>query len=229
MEYALTIMYCRLADQLQSTALNIRMNVLMWQVTLSTVLTSILIITALKADTGDHAAVVSGVHGFCCALWLGTAAWGAIFQGVMMLQLLPRHDFGNLQSRVIPAMFQFGNLCMGLAVLTFLHQHPLTSLSGQDFKQLFVMTISLLSSMINNVWFLPEGTRIMHVCHKIERDVGEGRAIRYLDMKKFEGDHKYHMLRKQFAFHHSGTQLSGIISCACVAYRVAYLCSRSAI
>ena len=52
-----------------------------------------------------------------------------------MLQLLPRHDFGNLQSRVIPAMFQFGNLCMGLAVLTFLHQHPLTSLSGQDFKQ----------------------------------------------------------------------------------------------
>ena len=65
---------------------NIMMNVLMWQVTLSTVLTSILIITALKADTGDHAAVVSGVHGFCCALWLGTAAWGAIFQGTLTMK-----------------------------------------------------------------------------------------------------------------------------------------------
>ncbi|XP_065193881.1 uncharacterized protein LOC135825069 [Sycon ciliatum] len=207
------------------------MNVRVWQVTLSVVLAGILVATAVRASSGNDCctAIVRGLHGFVCALWFGTAAWGAIFQGVLMLEILPRHHFGNLQSQVIPIMFQFGNICMGLAIATFLHQHPVATLNGEEMVQLIVLAVSLVTSMLNNVWFLPNGTRIMRVCHKMEKEVGEGHAIRFLDMKKFEGNAKYTALRKEFDFYHVGTQLTGVISCACVAYRMAYICSRYAI
>ena len=55
--------------------------------------------------------------------------------GVLMLEILPRHHFGNLQSQVIPIMFQFGNICMGLAIATFLHQHPVATLNGEEMCQ----------------------------------------------------------------------------------------------
>ena len=65
----------------------VKMNVRVWQVTLSVVLAGILVATAVRASSGNDCctAIVRGLHGFVCALWFGTAAWGAIFQGKLIL------------------------------------------------------------------------------------------------------------------------------------------------
>lgn len=68
---------------------------------------------------------------------------------------LPRHQFGNLQSKMFPAYFSMVGICCAISVASFGYLHPWNSSSVADKYQLGFLLSSLAFNLTNLFVFTP--------------------------------------------------------------------------
>ncbi|XP_065194210.1 transmembrane protein 205-like [Sycon ciliatum] len=204
------------------------MNIAAYQLSVVAIVLGLTVSPVLLGSAADDVVskLVTSVHVMACALWLGTSLWSATFQGVIMLQVMPRHAFGVAQAAVFPRLFLYGVICTGLAVVTFVHQYPSAFASRDQFIQAVVLLISFASTAVNYALLVPASITLMFQCHKFEKEEGLGEQVGDPDRSKLKDNTAYWASRRGFLRYHILTQVLALVSCLCMAYRVAVLASR---
>ncbi|KAM1373711.1 hypothetical protein ACFX2I_024378 [Malus domestica] len=63
-------------------------------------------------------------HLLCFSTTFGTALWVTFIGGIIMFKNLPRHQFGNLQSKMFLAYFTIVGICLAVSAGSFGYLHP---------------------------------------------------------------------------------------------------------
>ena len=74
---------------------------------------------------------------------------------ILLFRNLPRHQFGNLQSKMFPAYFSILSICLAVCVVTFAYMHPWKSSSYLERYQLGFLLSSFGFNLSNMLVFTP--------------------------------------------------------------------------
>lgn len=85
----------------------------------------------------------------------GAALWVTFIGGILMFRNLPRHQFGNLQSKMFLAYFSLLSVCSAISVASFAYLHPWKSSSATQRYQLGFLLSSFAFSLANLFVFTP--------------------------------------------------------------------------
>ncbi|XP_062183525.1 uncharacterized protein LOC133887553 isoform X1 [Phragmites australis] len=85
----------------------------------------------------------------------GAALWASFIGGIIMLKNLPRHQFGNLQSKMFPAYFTLISACAAISVAAFAYPHPWKTTSAVERYQLGFLLSALGCNLSNLLVFTP--------------------------------------------------------------------------
>ncbi|PWZ53349.1 Transmembrane protein 205 [Zea mays] len=85
----------------------------------------------------------------------GAALWATFIGGIIMFKNLPRHMFGNLQSKMFPAYFTLISACAAISVAAFSHLHPWKTASTVERYQLGFLLSALGCNLSNLLVFTP--------------------------------------------------------------------------
>ncbi|KAG6525702.1 transmembrane protein 205-like isoform X1 [Zingiber officinale] len=107
----------------------------------------------------------------------GAALWVTFIGGIIMFKNLPRHQFGNLQSKMFPAYFTLVSVCSVVSVVAFAYIHPWRSASLIERYQLVFLLCALGFNLSNLIIFTPMTIEMMKQRHKIERDLSIGEEV----------------------------------------------------
>lgn len=77
------------------------------------------------------------------------------FVVIIEIRNLPRHQFGNLQSKMFPAYFSMVGICCAVSVASFGYLHPWNSSSVAEKYQLGFLLSSLAFNLTNLFVFTP--------------------------------------------------------------------------
>lgn len=83
-----------------------------------------------------------------CKIW-------SIFSPFTAIRNLPRHQFGNLQSKMFPAYFSLVGVCCSIAVASFAYLHPWKSSSTAEKYQLGFLLSAFAFNLTNLFVFTP--------------------------------------------------------------------------
>lgn len=83
---------------------------------------------------------------FCCFFFLFTNN---------VIRNLPRHQFGNLQSKMFPAYFSLVGVCCALSVAAFGYSHPWKSSATAEKYQLGFLLSGFAFNLTNLFVFTP--------------------------------------------------------------------------
>ena len=72
-----------------------------------------------------------------------------------MFRNLPRHQFGNLQSKMFPAYFSMVGVCIAVTVASFGYLHPWKTSSTSERYQLGFLISALAFNLTNLFVFTP--------------------------------------------------------------------------
>ncbi|EFJ32072.1 hypothetical protein SELMODRAFT_169057 [Selaginella moellendorffii] len=130
-----------------------------------------------NAAAGGGALAVRMVHllGFATA-W-GTSLWVTFIGGIIMFKHLPRHQFGNLQSKLFPVYFEMLAVCSTACIGAFSLLHPWGSSTSAEKMQLGALVFSLMATLLNLLVFEPMTIKTMKERHKIEREESIGEEV----------------------------------------------------
>lgn len=127
-------------------------------------------------------ALIAFLHLCIVSMMVGTNIYTSFVSGPVSFMNLPRHIFGNLQSKLFP--WYFRTFVVGSAIGLY----SLRELFSEDIKpianaesflsfdisnpfliQIYILFTSLVVSIMNMVWIGPWATRVMFAVHKIEK------------------------------------------------------------
>ncbi|KAJ8440831.1 hypothetical protein Cgig2_000719 [Carnegiea gigantea] len=100
-------------------------------------------------------------HLLCFSTAWGAALWVTFIGGIIMFKHLPRHQFGNLQSKMFPAYFTMVGISCAISVAAFGYLHPWKSSSTTEKYQLGFLASAFLFNLINLVIFTPMTIEIL--------------------------------------------------------------------
>ncbi|KAF3661489.1 putative BRCT domain-containing protein-like isoform X1 [Capsicum annuum] len=111
-----------------------------------------------KSD-GQHppklATFLKLAHILCFSTAFGAALWVTFIGGIIMFKNLPRHQFGNLQSKMFPAYFSMVGVCCAVSVGSFGYLHPWKSASASEKYQLGFILAAFAFNLSNLFIFTP--------------------------------------------------------------------------
>ncbi|CAD5116403.1 DgyrCDS5295 [Dimorphilus gyrociliatus] len=148
--------------------------------------------------------------------WFGTQIWVTFVAGLTMFHNLPRHLFGDVQSRLFPKYFSFGVLSNAVCICTYFLHHSINNLETRGFIQISAMGLSLLSNCANLLYFLPATREVALRKNKIEKEYGLDTHVGPVSQTQFdelfqkEPDFKKHY--KTFMRYHGYSALLNIVS-----------------
>ncbi|EOA24736.1 hypothetical protein CARUB_v10018012mg [Capsella rubella] len=111
----------------------------------------------------------------------GAALWATFIGGIIMFKNLPRHQFGNLQSKMFPAYFTLVGSCCAISLSSFGYLHPWKSSSTVEKYQLGFLLSAFAFNLTNLFVFTPMTINVSWILlftiiasYKRERDPYEG-------------------------------------------------------
>ncbi|KAG6436037.1 hypothetical protein SASPL_100918 [Salvia splendens] len=111
-----------------------------------------------KSD-GQHSQLLLSslklAHLLCFSTAWGAALWVTFIGGIIMFKNLPRHQFGNLQSKMFPAYFSMVGVCCAVAVGSFGYLHPWKTSGSTEKYQLGFLLAAFAFNLSNLVIFTP--------------------------------------------------------------------------
>ena len=133
-----------------------------------------------KSD-GSHSSKLTAAlklaHLLCFATAWGAALWVTFIGGIIMFKNLPRHTFGNLQSKMFPAYFSMVGVCCAVSTASFGYLHPWKSSSTAEKYQLGFLLSAFAFNLTNLLVFTPMTIEMMKQRHKVEREQNIGEEI----------------------------------------------------
>ncbi|XP_076437816.1 transmembrane protein 205-like [Babylonia areolata] len=123
---------------------------------------------------------------------LGAQLWVTLVAGLTMFYNLPRHMFGQVQSRLFPMFFLWSLVTSAVALATFITLHPFESWENSHLVQALCMLINFLAGSINCLIIAPIIVKNMVAAFDIEVAAGLRDVIGYAnfhEMKKSNPDY----------------------------------------
>jgi len=156
---------------------------------------------------------------FFFAFGLGMNLWVTFIAGIVMFKTLPRHMFGNLQSRLFPCFFAASGVSFLAQLFSF---SPVTSWNLLDCEE-DCMVKAILAGFVCaflNGWHVgPKSTVIMFKCHVFEKEEGETPP----NIIKLKENDEYMKLRKQFGMYHGISMLLNLVCLAAHLYTLYFV------
>ncbi|KAL0916311.1 hypothetical protein M5K25_013812 [Dendrobium thyrsiflorum] len=182
-------------------------------------------------STADSPAVAVSLaklaHLLCFATSFGAALWVTFIGGIIMFKNLPRHQFGNLQSKMFPAYFTLVSVCAASSLTAFSYLHPWKSASSLERYQLGFLLSSLGFNLSNLLVFTPMTVEMMKKRHKVERDLSIGEEVGWSkNAESAKVNPKLAAMNKKFGMIHGLSSLANILSFGSLAMHSWYLAGK---
>ncbi|CAN6329398.1 unnamed protein product [Urochloa humidicola] len=157
----------------------------------------------------------------------GAALWATFIGGIIMFKNLPRHIFGNLQSKMFPAYFTLISACAAISVAAFAYLHPWKTASTVERYQLGFLLSALGCNLSNLLVFTPMTIEMMKKRHKIERDLSIGEEVGWTKNHQVaKSNPTLAAMNKKFGMIHGLSSLANIMSFGSLAMHSWYLASK---
>uniref|UniRef100_A0A5B7AV24 TMEM205-like domain-containing protein n=1 Tax=Davidia involucrata TaxID=16924 RepID=A0A5B7AV24_DAVIN len=157
----------------------------------------------------------------------GAALWVTFIGGIIMFKNLPRHQFGNLQSKMFPAYFGMVGVCCAISVASFGYLHPWKSSSTAEKYQLGFLLSAFGFNLTNLFVFTPMTIAMMKQRHKVEKEENIGEEIggsKNREVAKVSP--KLAAMNKKFGMIHGLSSLANILSFGSLAMHSWYLAGK---
>ncbi|KAL9360339.1 hypothetical protein Peur_048462 [Populus x canadensis] len=166
-------------------------------------------------------------HLLCFSTAFGSALWVTFIGGIIMFKNLPRHQFGNLQSKMFPAYFLLVGVCCAISVVAFGYLHPWKSASTAEKYQLGFLLSSFAFNLTNLFVFTPMTIEMMKQRHKVEREENIGTEVGWSKNKEVaKANPKLAAMNKKFGMIHGLSSLANIMSFGSLAMHSWYLAGK---
>ncbi|WCJ22298.1 Late embryogenesis abundant protein (LEA) family protein [Euphorbia peplus] len=157
----------------------------------------------------------------------GAALWVTFIGGIIMFKNLPRHQFGNLQSKMFPAYFWLVGVCCATSVASFGYLHPWKSATTSEKYQLGFLLSSLAFNLTNLFVFTPMTIEMMKQRHKVEREEKIGDEIGWSkNQERAKANPKLAAMNKKFGMIHGLSSLANIMAFGSLAMHSWYLAGK---
>ncbi|XP_019429152.1 PREDICTED: transmembrane protein 205-like [Lupinus angustifolius] len=157
----------------------------------------------------------------------GAALWVTFIGGIIMFKNLPRHQFGNLQSKMFPAYFSLVGVCCAISVASFGYLHPWKTSSPTQRFQLGFLLSAFAFNLTNLVVFTPMTIEMMKQRHKVERENNIGDEVgRSKNVEVAKSNPKLAAMNKKFGMIHGLSSLANILSFGSLAMHSWYLAGK---
>ncbi|XP_031484768.1 uncharacterized protein LOC116253915 [Nymphaea colorata] len=182
-----------------------------------------------SSSDADGALVVSLKlgHLLCFATAWGAALWATFIGGIIMFKNLPRHQFGNLQSKMFPAYFSLIAVCNAISIMAFSYLHPWRNSTSTEKLQLGFLASSMLFNLSNLFIFTPMTINMMKRRHKVEREANIGEEIGWSkNVEVAKANPQLAAMNKKFGMIHGLSSLANIFSFGSLALHSWYLAGK---
>uniref|UniRef100_A0A2P2KWZ7 TMEM205-like domain-containing protein n=1 Tax=Rhizophora mucronata TaxID=61149 RepID=A0A2P2KWZ7_RHIMU len=140
---------------------------------------------------------------------------------------LPRHQFGNLQSKMFPAYFSLVGICCAISVASLGYLHPWKSASTAEKYQLGFLFSAFLFNLSNLFVFTPMTIEMMKQRHKVEKEHAIGEEIGWSKNREVaKANPKLAAMNKKFGMIHGLSSLANIMSFGSLAMHSWYLAGK---
>ncbi|KAL4351554.1 hypothetical protein GQ457_06G030250 [Hibiscus cannabinus] len=157
----------------------------------------------------------------------GAALWVTFIGGIIMFKNLPRHQFGNLQSKMFPAYFSMVGVCCAISVAAFGYLHPWKSATTPEKYQLGFLLSAFAFNLSNLFVFSPMTIEMMKQRHKVEREANIGDEIGWSkNQEAAKTNPKLAAMNKKFGMIHGLSSLANIMSFGSLAMHSWYLAGK---
>ncbi|XP_059437957.1 uncharacterized protein LOC132170850 [Corylus avellana] len=157
----------------------------------------------------------------------GSALWVTFIGGIIMFKNLPRHQFGNLQSKMFPAYFSMVGVCCAISAGSFGYLHPWKSSSTAEKYQLGFLLSSFAFNLANLFVFTPMTIEMMKQRHKVERESNIGEEVGWTkNVEVAKVNPKLAAMNKKFGMIHGLSSLANIMAFGSLAMHSWYLAGK---
>ncbi|KAM1257463.1 hypothetical protein TB2_031002 [Malus domestica] len=166
-------------------------------------------------------------HLLCFSTAFGAALWVTFIGGIIMFKNLPRHQFGNLQSKMFPAYFTMVGICLAVSAGSFGYLHPWSSSSVADKYQLGFLLSAFAFNLTNLFVFTPMTIEMMKQRHKVEKEQNIGEEVGWSkNVQVAKVNPKLAAMNKKFGMIHGLSSLANIFAFGSLAMHSWYLAAR---
>ncbi|CAK9135463.1 unnamed protein product [Ilex paraguariensis] len=166
-------------------------------------------------------------HLLCFSTAWGAALWVTFIGGIIMFKNLPRHQFGNLQSKMFPAYFSMVGVCCAVSVVSFGYLHPWKTSSTSEKYQLGFLLAAFAFNLTNLFVFTPMTIELMKQRHKVEKEVNIGEEVGGTKNQEVaKASPKLASMNKKFGMIHGLSSLANIMSFGSLAMHSWYLAGK---
>ncbi|KAI4375185.1 hypothetical protein MLD38_013089 [Melastoma candidum] len=108
----------------------------------------------------------------------GMCVWVTFVSSYVLASVLPRHMFGQVQSKIYPVYFR-GMVCCVSATLMghLLSRRKLLATSHPEALQAYNLLTAILTVLVNMLYMEPSATKVMMEKMKVEKEEGRGRDL----------------------------------------------------
>lgn len=102
----------------------------------------------------------------------GMSVWVTFISSNVLCRVMPRHQFGVVQSKIYPVYFRFLGYTIALALLGHVLSHRNHS---HSYLQACNLVASLVATLLNALYLEPKASKVMFERMKVEKEQGRGR------------------------------------------------------
>ncbi|KAM7276240.1 hypothetical protein ACFE04_018106 [Oxalis oulophora] len=185
-----------------------------------------------KSDGQDHltsqlTTLLTLTHLLCFSTAWGVALWVTFIGGIIMFKNLPRHQFGNLQSKMFPAYFTLVGVCCAASVASFGYLHPWKSATTTEKYQLGFLLSTFAFNLTNLFVFTPMTIELMKKRHKMERELSIGEEVGWSkNQEAAKANPNLRAMNKKFGMVHGLSSLANIMAFGGLAMHSWYLAGK---
>ncbi|XP_058077182.1 uncharacterized protein LOC131225631 isoform X2 [Magnolia sinica] len=187
--------------------------------------------TSRSGSDGGYSSTISTLiklaHLLSFSIAWGAAVWGVLIGGIIMFWNLPRHQFGNLRSKIFPVYFLTATACSVISTITFAYDNSWRLMEEKEKLQLLLLLSSFGFNVMNLFVFVPMTIEVMRKRHKVEREEDIGEEVGWWK-NRLVAKHNPNLaaLNKTFAVVHGFAALATIASVSSLAMYSWYLASK---
>ena len=105
------------------------------------------------------------IHLLGFATAYGLCVWVTFISSYVMSRVIPRQQFGVVQSKIYPVYFRVMAYCIGMALVGHVLCHRKRVLSSKaEWLQFYNLVHSLLSVLVNSIYLEPQATKVHGFC-----------------------------------------------------------------
>lgn len=116
----------------------------------------------------------------------GAQLWVTLVAGLTMFYNLPRHMFGQVQSRLFPMFFLWSLVTSSVSIATYVTLHPYESWDRANLIQGVCMMLNFLVGAVNSLLLAPFIVRNMVAAFDMEVAAGQRDVVGYANFKQMK-------------------------------------------